>query len=42
MNDKLERKGSDNADYDIYFIVNGVVQNLTTKRYFEKGQMINH
>ena len=26
----------------VYFIMNGVVQNVTTGRYFEAGQMINH
>lgn len=26
----------------VYFIMNGVARNLTTSRYFESGQMINH
>ena len=26
----------------VYFIMAGIVQNTTTKRYFESGQMINH
>mmetsp|Transcript_5915 Transcript_5915/g.10087 ORF Transcript_5915/g.10087 Transcript_5915/m.10087 type:complete len:219 (+) Transcript_5915:144-800(+) len=34
-------KSGNRADF-VYFIMNGVVHNLTTDRYFEAGQMINH
>jgi CRP-like cAMP-binding protein len=34
-------KAGNNAEF-VYFIMNGVVKNVTTGRYFESGQMINH
>lgn len=37
--DIISREGSD-PQY-VYFIMNGVVQNQTTNRFFERGQMIN-
>jgi CRP-like cAMP-binding protein len=34
-------KAGNKLDY-VYFIMSGVVQNVTSKRFFEAGQMINH
>jgi CRP-like cAMP-binding protein len=38
--DVIAKKG--NRPEFVYFIMNGVVHNKTTNRYFEAGQMINH
>lgn len=40
--EKLVSKDTEEEEYDVYFIVNGVVKNMSTNRYFEKGMMINH
>ena len=34
-------KENTKVDY-VYFIMNGVAKNMTTNRYFECGQMLNH
>ena len=39
-NDVISKSG--NKAECVYFIMNGVVHNQTTDRYFEAGQMINH
>ena len=37
--DIISKQGSEPSH--VYFIMNGVVHNQTTNRYFERGQMIN-
>lgn len=39
-NDVISKAGN-KAEY-VYFIMNGVIHNQSTDRYFEAGQMINH
>lgn len=34
-------KAGNNPEF-VYFIMNGVVKNVTTSRFFESGQMLNH
>jgi len=37
--DLITKEGSDPTN--VFFIMNGVVHNQTTNRYFERGQMLN-
>ena len=38
--DLISKEGNDPTH--VFFIMNGVVHNTTTNRYFERGQMLNH